>query len=94
LPGWYDDGKLPQLRERIGGTGKPVSPTNLSHGIPDVWRGIDEDDPPIYESQAAYLKRHGFLFAGEERRADFEPEAVPKLWDYFPHISQAKPYQE
>jgi hypothetical protein len=37
---------------------------------------IDESDPPIFESQASYLKRHGFLLKAEERRASFEPESV------------------
>jgi hypothetical protein len=29
---------------------------------------IDPDDPPTFESQAAYLKRHGLFLAGEARR--------------------------
>jgi hypothetical protein len=40
---------------------------------------IDPNDPPTFESQAAYLKRHGLFLAGEERRlkkSDFEPETV------------------
>ena len=40
---------------------------------------IDPTDPPRYEAQAAYLKRHKLLLPGEERRlapADFEPEEV------------------
>lgn len=40
---------------------------------------IDPSDPPRYESEAAYLKRHGLLLPGEERRLrpkDFEPESV------------------
>jgi hypothetical protein len=40
---------------------------------------IDPDDPPLYESQAAYLERHGLFLPGERRRlrkADFEPEPV------------------
>jgi hypothetical protein len=40
----------------------------FAYGIPTVWVGLDEDDPPIFESQAAYLKRHGLLLDGEERR--------------------------
>jgi hypothetical protein len=42
---------------------------------------IDPDDPPTFESQAAYLKRHGLFLAGEERRlkkADLEAEAIQK----------------
>jgi hypothetical protein len=40
---------------------------------------IDADDPPTFESQAAYLQRHGLLLTGEKRRlkaAYFEPERV------------------
>ena len=40
---------------------------------------FDPKDPPRYESQAAYLERHGLLVTGERRRlraADFEVEIV------------------
>ncbi len=40
---------------------------------------IDPADPPRFESQAAYLRRHGLFMRGEERRltpTDFEPEEV------------------
>ena len=40
---------------------------------------IDPDDPPRYESQAAFLKRHGLLTATEKcqlRKVDFKPEVV------------------
>lgn len=42
-------------------------------------RAIDPRDPPRYESQAAYLDRHGLLTESERRRltdAAFEPETV------------------
>lgn len=47
--------------------------------IPTDFKGvaIDPDNPPCFESQAAYLKRLGLLLAGEERRlkkADYEAE--------------------
>jgi hypothetical protein len=86
-PGAGYDGELPEPRNRIGGTGTPayecrsVGPS-FSFGIPNIWVGIDSDDPPTFESQAAYLKRHNLLMAGEEKRADFEPETVPKSWDW------------
>jgi hypothetical protein len=86
--GCFYDGKLPEPRKRTGGIGTPayevkcVKPI-FSYGIPNVWVGVDENDLPTFESQAAYLKRHGVLFAGEEKRSDFEPEAAPKSWDYF-----------
>jgi hypothetical protein len=83
------DGELPEPRKRLGGTGRPAyevkcfMPT-FQYGVPDIWVGIDEDDLPIYESEAAYLKRHGLLLAGEGRRCDFEQTTyVPKSLDWF-----------
>ena len=81
FPGCYYDGKLPEPRKRTGGTGTPAHEVqavvpSFEYGLPTVWGGLDGDDPPIFESQAAYLKHHGLLLAGEERRADFEPVAV------------------
>ena len=40
---------------------------------------IDPDDPPVYESQPDYLRRHNLLLPGEAQRltaADFAPEVV------------------
>jgi len=42
-------------------------------------RAIDSRDPPTFESEAQYLKRHGLFAPGEERRLPkdaFEPEVV------------------
>ena len=39
---------------------------------------IDWDDPPTFEAEATYLKRHGLLPISEEKRLnyrDFEPES-------------------
>jgi hypothetical protein len=33
-----------------------VGPT-FNYGVPKVWVGIEKDDPPVFESQAAYLIR-------------------------------------
>jgi hypothetical protein len=41
----------------------------------------DTDSPPIFESQAAYLERHGLLLPGERKlltAEDFEPD---RLWE-------------
>ena len=60
----------------VGIHGEPIgdlSPTRFA-GI-----AIDPSDPPVFEAQAAYLKRLGLFLAGEERRlrkADFEAERV------------------
>jgi hypothetical protein len=40
---------------------------------------VDPNDPPILESEASYLERHGLLLPGERqrlRKTDFEPVAV------------------
>lgn len=40
---------------------------------------IDPEDPPVYESQAEYLRQHGLFLPGEQRRLkpkDYEPERV------------------
>jgi len=67
---------------------------SFKRGIPDVWvtdtdnevygsdfAGVPVDrlDPPVFESEAAYLKRNGLLLPGEERRlsaAAYEPEIL------------------
>lgn len=57
--------------------GNPIGSRNPNKNFKGV--AIDPDDPPIFESQATYLKRHRLFLAGEERRlkkSDFEPEAI------------------
>ena len=54
------------------------------HGAPigDLYPGdfkgvaIDPNDPPTFESQAAFLKRHGLLLVRRNGGPIFEPEAV------------------
>jgi hypothetical protein len=46
---------------------------------------VDLNDPPVFESQASYLKRHGLLFPGEAEQlseADFAPETLFDILDY------------
>jgi hypothetical protein len=77
----------PELAKLYRGTakdvhGNPIFPEYFGKGFSGV--AIDPEDPPIYESQAAYLKRLGLLLDGELKRlkkADFEPEAVVSV-DY------------
>ena len=83
----------PENRRRLGGTGDPLHDVSAyvpDHhlGIPTDWvlpDGLDADrgapvdpaDPPIFESQAAFLDRHGLLADGERLPADaFAPEPL------------------
>jgi hypothetical protein len=83
---WRRD--APEPRRRLGGVGEPYS-DGLWYGVPAYWTtpslaalgGIatDPDDPPVYESEAAFLERLGLLTDEERRRlpADaFEPEVL------------------
>ena len=57
--------------------GEPIFPEYFSRPFDGV--AIDENDPPQYESQAAYLKRHGLFLIGEAKRLskrDFEQETI------------------
>ena len=59
--------------------GELINPQAADDPEPFLGVAIDPTDPPRYEAQAAYLKRHKLLLRGEERRlrpADFEPEEV------------------
>jgi hypothetical protein len=87
-----DGTPLPEPRRRLGGVGTPAHegrgdfPT-LGRGIPVAWLmaplgrapAYDPTDPPIFESEAAYLERHGLFMRGERHRLtaeDFAPERI------------------
>ena len=76
---------LPIPRERIGGKGKttcevyPAVVPRFEKGIPSSWAEIDDDNPPTFEAEATYLKRHGLLIETEEKhlkKANFKHEKV------------------
>ncbi|HJU18585.1 MAG TPA: hypothetical protein VJ770_19205 [Stellaceae bacterium] len=90
--GWWAF-DAPEPRRKLGGTGEPrgtslcgLTPSGLYDDYPKpreldnpYLKGYPTDpaDPPVFESQAAYLDRHGLFLPGERRRlkaADFEPE--------------------
>ncbi len=51
-------------------------------GAPLDWDSIDEDDPPIFESEATYLDRFGLLSKSEKAKispADFDPESIETI---------------
>lgn len=61
------------LPENYGNFAKPLAPDNFT-GV-----AIDPNNPPLYESQAAYLKRQKLLLPGEAKqltKIDFEPERI------------------
>lgn len=87
-PGCYYDGKLSLLRGRLGGIGAPAHERLAlvplyKFGVPSMWVGVDLDNPPAFESQPTYLRRHNLLSPAELRRlrpADFEPESVVDIF--------------
>lgn len=72
-------------RRQIGGSGQPMHEKYRAYlprytfGIPTMAE-CDPGDPPQFEAEASYLKRHDLLLPGEEQRLkpeDFEPEVLP-----------------
>jgi hypothetical protein len=64
--GWWQEA---EPRRRVGGTELRSEFNSFSFGLPGAtwWRDVDPTDPPRYESEAAYLQRHGLLTAAEKR---------------------------
>jgi hypothetical protein len=85
-PGYFFDGKLSAPRCQVAGPGKPAWDAGASivpcfqYGLPECWdREIDSSNPPIFESQPQYLRRHRLLTSLELQRlqpADFEPKPI------------------
>jgi hypothetical protein len=60
--------------------GNPIGDRYLNSDFKGV--AIDSEDPPIFEAQATYLKRHGLFLAGEQRllkKADWEAEPISNM---------------
>jgi hypothetical protein len=74
---WWRDA-APEPRRRIGGSGRRERNASLEFGVPhDIWwKDVDPDNPPVYESQAAYLQRHGLLTEAEIKWLADHPEAL------------------
>lgn len=85
--GWYFSAHLRLPRARLGGRGTALHDIGalvpeFEFGIPSTGWGADFDvnDPPLFESEASYLRRLNLFVPGEQKRlqkADFEPEPVP-----------------
>jgi hypothetical protein len=76
---WWQYSAPEQQRQQVGG-GRTYGNATLPRwefGLPTAGvYAVDANHPPIYESEAAYLHRHGLLEADERRRLqpeDFEP---------------------
>lgn len=68
----------PWMVKYYGGTAVNIRGEPIGSLIPTDFKGvaIDPNNPPRFESQAAYLRRLGLFLPGEERRlrkTDFEP---------------------
>jgi hypothetical protein len=80
---WCREAPEPR-RRRLGGVGAAAHEVSavaltLDFGIPRAWTAIDPADPPTFESQATYLRRHGLLTPEERARLTagaFKPETV------------------
>jgi hypothetical protein len=51
----------------VNGRGKLNLGLFYQFGVPCDWAEIDTADPPLYETEGAYLKRHGLLTEEEEK---------------------------
>ena len=80
----FYDGKLLDPRQRVGGVGRTRWEDGENwlpyyrHGLPATrgcWGFIDPNEPPVFEAQATYLKRHGLLTIEEEEALKNRPEA-------------------
>jgi len=75
---WRWDAAEPRLR--LGGVGE-VDPGagDLHMGLPVYWLTISAEEPPLFESQPVYLRRHDLFLEGEEARVDpdaWEPDII------------------
>ncbi len=58
---------FPKVRKMVNGRGKLYSGLFYRFGVPCDWAEIDTADPPLYETEGVYLKRHGLLTKEEEK---------------------------
>lgn len=75
---WWKEAAQGSPRLRTGGSGRRERNAPFEFGVPsDVWwKDVDPDNPPVYESQATYLQRHGFLTEAEKKWLAQHPEAL------------------
>jgi hypothetical protein len=65
-------------RQRVGGSGRRAKDVRYDFGLPaDAWwRDVDENNPPVYESQASYLQRLDLLTPAEQKWLEGHPELL------------------
>ena len=64
---WFLD--APERRQQVSGSGEgwSLGMATDSDGLPRYWQlGWDKNNPPCFESEAAFLERHGFLSSVEK----------------------------
>jgi hypothetical protein len=76
-------GYIPQSLGDITNRGIPSGYGGMTAKYPNG-RGIRVDDPPVYESVYAYLKRTGELTEEEKKKLTNQPE-TEELWDSAPY---------
>jgi hypothetical protein len=73
---------LPIPRQRIGGQGQmtwekyPTVVPQFDKGIPSSWAWVDSENPPRFESEAAFLLRHDLLTEPGNRFLIKHPELL------------------
>jgi hypothetical protein len=67
--------RVPEQRRVLSGAGHPAC-AESGFGLPLCWLGFSAENPPVFESESMYLKRHKLLSPDEETRCDFSPLTV------------------
>jgi len=96
VPGWDHERWNSAQRRRLGGIGDAMHEVTCSwggfdRGIAESWAGaelfggvaIDENDPPCFESETAYLQRRDLLSPQEKKYVAGHPELMEpeKIFD-------------
>ena len=79
---WWQFEMPLRQRDQLGGQGS-CRQMYLWCGIPRQWFNVSHGNPPVFESQASFLKRNQLLWSEEEARlqpSDFLPQILPKAW--------------
>jgi hypothetical protein len=84
---WLDH-IFPVARAQVSGKGTtnveryPGTLPTFHLGVLDSWHEIDNNNAPMFEAEASYLKRHKLLSKEEERlltEMDYKPESISEI---------------